>query len=192
MSMLETLLSRRSVAAQYLIEPGPSQAEIDGAVDAALRAPDHGHIQPWRFRLISGAARAQFASKLVKATLRRDSSTALTQLDKLRRRAEVPLIIAASAALRAEPKVPEVEQLLAAGAGVMNLLNAFHILGFGAIWLTGANVYDPAVSAVLGLGASERLLGLIYVGTLAANTPVPLPRPKRDGFVSNWADITPL
>jgi nitroreductase len=85
-----------------------------------------------------------------------------------------------------DPKVPEVEQLLAAGAGIMNLLNAFHMMGFGAVWLTGASVYDEAVSSALGLAKSEKLLGLVFVGTPAVNTPPPLSRPKRAQFVSEW------
>lgn len=187
MNIIDALLSRRSVAAQYLVEPGPSQQQIDAAIDAALRAPDHGRVQPWRFRLVRGPARAALAEKLVEATLRRDANTPSGQIEKLRSRASVPLMVAASATLKRDPKVPEIEQVLAAGAGVMNLLNAFHLQGFGAIWLTGPNVYDPAVWAVLGLGSSERLLGLIYVGTPAANTPAALTRPSREAFVEDWA-----
>ena len=190
MNAIEALLSRRSIAAQYLGEPGPSQAEIDTAIDAALRAPDHGRVQPWRFRLIRGSARAKFADMLIEESLRRDSSVAPAQLEKLRRRAEAPLIVVASAALKVDPKVPEVEQLLAAGAGIMNLLNAFHMLGFGAVWLTGASVYDEAVSSALGLGKLEKLLGLVYVGTPAVNTPQPLSRPKRADFVNEWVGPT--
>jgi len=183
---LDALLTRRSVAPQYLIEPGPLPAQVDIAIDAALRAPDHGRIQPWRFRTVRGAARGALAERLVAATRARDPAAPASQLDKMRARAQVPLIIAVSAALKSDPKVPEVEQLLSVGAGVMNLLNAFVIQGFGAIWLTGPNAYDPAVALALGLTASERLLGFVYVGSLAANTPVPIARPARAAFVSDW------
>jgi len=122
----------------------------------------------------------------VEATLLRDSNAPSGQIEKLRGRAQVPLTVVASAALRNDPKVPEVEQLLAAGAGVMNLLNAFHVQGFGAIWLTGPNVYDPIVPSLLGMGASERLLGLVYVGTPAASTPAAMARPNRGPFVTEW------
>jgi nitroreductase len=183
---LDALLARRSVGAQYLAEPGPSPAQVDLAIDAALRAPDHGRIQPWRFRLIRGAARSALAERLVAATRARDPATPDGQLDKLRARAKTPLIVAVSALLKLDPKVPEVEQLLSAGAGVMNMLNAFTVQGFGAIWLTGPNTYDPVVAAALGLMTHERLLGFVYVGSLAANTPGPVARPARGQFVSDW------
>jgi nitroreductase len=185
-SALDALLARRSVAAQYLTEPGPSPAQIDLAIDAALRAPDHGRIQPWRFRLVRGAARNALAERLAAATRARDPAVPDSQLEKLRARARTPLIIAVSAALKADPKVPEVEQLLSVGAGVMNLLNAFALQGFGAIWLTGPNAYDDAVALALGLGTAERLLGFVYVGSPAANTPGPIARPARGQRVSDW------
>jgi nitroreductase len=44
---LDVLLSRQS---QWpLTEPGPADTELDLIIDAALRAPDHGNLRPWRF-----------------------------------------------------------------------------------------------------------------------------------------------
>ena len=184
---LSALLTRRSVPAEYLSAPGPGAVQIASAIDAALRAPDHGRVQPWRFRLVQGAARAVFGELLVTATLAREPASAATQLDKLRSRVhKAPLVIVASALLRSHPKVPESEQLLSAGAGVMNLLNAFHAQGFGAIWLTGPNAYDPAVARALGCADAERLLGFLYVGSVAPGLPSAPARPAQSGFVSDW------
>jgi len=187
MNPLDTLLSRRSIPAQCLTGPGPSEAQLATALDAALRAPDHGRMQPWRFHLIRGAARAPFADLLVAAARARDPATPQVQLDKLHSRPlHVPLVIACGARLRDNPKVPEIEQLLAAGAAVMNLLNAFHAQGFGAVWLTGPSAYDPRLTQALGGGADERLLGFLYVGTVGAVVPAAPARPARGEFVSEW------
>ena len=187
MSSLDGLLSRRSVPAQFLGDPGPAEEEIQEALATALHAPDHGRIQPWRLRLIRGAARARFAELLVRAALVRDPQLPAPQLEKLRSRPlQAPLVIAIGARLRADPKVPEIEQLLAAGAGAMNLLNAFHLQGYGAIWLTGPSAYDPTVAAALGYGSEERLLGFLYAGSIAARTPAPTSRVAPAGFVSEW------
>ena len=187
MTMLDALLSRRSIPAQCLIVPGPDEAQLGAALDAVLRAPDHGRLQPWRFTLIRGAARARFAELLVAAARARDPATPAAQLEKLHSRPlQVPLIIAACARLRDHPKVPEIEQLLCAGAGVMNLLNAFHAQGFGAILLTGPSAYDPAVASALGCGSDEKLLGFIYVGTIGAVAPTAPARPARAPFVREF------
>jgi len=184
--VLDTLLSRQSVPVPQLGAPGPSQDEIDAALDAALRAPDHGQCQPWRFRLIRGEARRELSDLLVRAALARDPATPAQQLEKFRMTAlTAPLGIAVGAALKSHPKVPEIEQLLAVGAAVMNLLNVFHAQGYGAIWLTGPNSYDPAVARALGFGAGQRHLGFVYVGTCQGHI-APRERPARDGFVSDW------
>ena len=187
MTALDALLSRRSIPAQCLTGPGPDEGQLAVALDAALRAPDHGRMQPWRCKLIRGAARAKFADLLVAAARVRDPATQQGQLDKLRSRLQqVPLVIAVSARLRDNPKVPEVEQLLSSGASVMNLLNALHAQGFGAIFLTGPGAYDPAVAAALGYGADERLLGFMYVGTIGSVVPTAPARPARADFVNEF------
>ena len=187
MTIADALLSRRSIPAQCLTGPGPDDTQLGIALDAALRAPDHGRMQAWRFKLIRGAARSRFADLLVAAARARDPATPQAQLDKLRGRPQnVPLVIAVSARLRDNPKVPEIEQMLSVGAGVMNLLNALHAQGFGAIWLTGPSAYDPAVATALGFDADERLLGFVYVGTIGAVVPTAPVRPNRTAFVSEF------
>jgi nitroreductase len=184
---LAALLERHSVAAERLGAPGPDAAQVDAALDAALCAPDHGRLQPWRFRLIRGAARDRFGELLAATTLARDPLAPAAQLDKLRRRPQhAPLVIVVTAQLRVHPKVPEVEQLLSTGAAAMNLLNAFHAQGFGAIWLTGPAAYDPQVAAQLGCAELERIVGFIYVGSICAAGPRPLARPARAAFVREW------
>ena len=186
MGALDVLLSRRSVPAEALTEPGPDEAQVAQAIDIALRSPDHGRIQPWRYRLVrSRAAREAFSEVL--GRFADAAGLPPAQADKMRRRPLLaPLVIVASAKLKPHPKVPEVEQLLAAGAGTMNLLNAFHAQGYGAVWLTGPPSYDATVAAALGLGEGERLLGFVYVGTPGPNLPPPQARPSRDAFVSEW------
>lgn len=187
MNAMEALLSRRSIPAQCLVEPGPDSAQLAAAFDAALRAPDHGRMRPWRFKLIRGAARARFAELLVRAAKVREPDIQERQLEKLRTRPlHAPLIIAVSARLRDNPKVPEVEQLLSAGAGLMNLLNALHAQGFGAIALTGASIYDPAVTQALGYDTDERLLCFVYVGSVGAVVPAAPERPAQGDFVSEF------
>jgi nitroreductase len=185
---IETLLSRRSVPALQLREPGPSRAQIATAVDAALRAPDHGGLKPWRFVLIQGAARARLSELFVRRLQERDPATPAGKLDKARNMPLIaPLVIAVGARLRQDHKVPEVEQLLATGAGVMNLLNAFHAQGFGAIWLTGGNAYDPKVAEALGFDAQERCLGFVYVGSMPAQDSLTPRAAERDASMRDWS-----
>jgi len=187
MSVLDVLLARRSIPAQCLTGPGPDDAQLAVALDAAMRAPDHGRMLPWRFKLIRGAAKDRFADILVAAALAHDPATPQRQLDKIRSRPQhAPLVIAVSARFRDNPKVPEIEQTIAVGAAVMNLLNALHAQGFGAVMLTGPSVYDPAVAKALGYGADERLIAFVYVGTLGAVVPAAPERSSHRNVLSEF------
>jgi nitroreductase len=184
---LTALLGRRSLPVPYLRAPGPDRAAIERSLDAALCAPDHSQMRPWRFVLIEGAEARQKLSELFAHRMQtRDPPAPAAKIDKARGLPlTAPLVIAIGARVQAG-KVPEVEQLLSTGAGVMNLLNAFHAQGYGAIWLTGDNAYDPAVAHDLGFSAEERCLGFVYVGTPAANAPAAPRRPERTAFVREW------
>ena len=185
---IEALLSRQSVPALQLREPGPSPHQIGVAIDAALRAPDHGSLKPLRFVLIQGAARLRLSELFVQCLQQREPATPPAKLDKARNMPlSAPLVIAIAAQLRQDHKVPELEQLLASGAGVMNLLNAFHVQGYGAIWLTGGNAYDPRIGAALGFSQRERGLGFVYVGSKPSQDSPSARRPERAVFVREWS-----
>src|ERR1700728_2689367 len=185
---LEALLTRRSTPALQLREPGPSQAELARAIDAALSGADHGALKPLRLVLIRGAARARLSELFSRRMFERDPATPPGKLDRARRMPlTAPLVIAVGARVLAPHKVPEVEQLLAVGAGVMNLLNAFHAQGYGAIWLTGGNAYDPEIAAALGFEAQERCLGFVYVGSTPAPASLAAHSPERASFMREWS-----
>jgi nitroreductase len=184
---LRSLLARRSAPALQLREPGPSQAQIELAVDAALSAPDHGALKPLRLILIRGEARARLSELFVSRMQQRDAGIPPGKIDKARRMPlAAPLVIAIGARVLVPHKVPELEQLLAAGAGVMNLLNAFHAQGYGAIWLTGGNAYDPEIARALQFAPDERSLGFVYVGS-APSLDAPPRRLDRASTVREWA-----
>ena len=184
MTALDTLLTRASVSA--LTDPAPAGPELDRILEAGLRAPDHGRLRPWRFILIRGAARQRWAETIDAALKARDPEAPEAAIEKQRRRAlETPLIIALGAKLRQGHKIPEIEQMLSVGAAAMNMLNAVHALGYGGVWLTGGNAYDPRVVEALGLDPSDKLAGFLFVGTVR-EPPLALPRPKLEDHVIEW------
>jgi len=180
---LQLLLDRRSVGA--LMDPAPAGQELDLIVDAGLRAPDHGRLRPWRFVLIRGDARVAFGGCLVAAARRRDPASPQSLLDRYRAWAlRTPLLIAVGLEVRAVHAIPEGEQVLSAGAAAMNMLNATHMLGYGGMWVTGANSYDPEINACLGFPPPSRLIGFLAIGT--PRTTMNVERPQRSAHVVEW------
>jgi nitroreductase len=66
----------------------------------------------------------------------------------------------------------------------MNMLNAIHMLGYGGMWVTGLNTYDPKVNAWLGFESPSRLVGFLAVGTAKAAPRIE--RAPRDEHVREW------
>jgi nitroreductase len=185
--VLQALLTRQSH--WPLTEPAPNDEELALIVDAALRAPDHGRLRPWRFVVVRGDAREALGQVLVDAARAREPDEPAETHEHRRQRAQAaPLIIALGAAVNAESHIPEVEQLLSVGAAAMNMLNAIHALGYGGFWATGADAYDATMHRALGFQSSERLLGFLFVGT-PAQKPRRIARPARDGYVREWTGI---
>lgn len=181
---LEALLSRQS---QWpLAAPAPSDTELNLIFDAALRAPDHGRLRPWRFVVVRDEARDDLGQALVEAAARRDPEAPAETHEQRRRKAfAAPMIIVIAASISTATKVPEIEQLLSVGAASMNLLNAIHMLGYGGFWATGVDAYDPDIHNILDFEPNERVLGFLFVGTPPENPEV-APRPDRGDFVREW------
>lgn len=164
---IESLNSRLSVPARQLGEPGPDAGQIEALLTAALRVPDHGRLAPWRLLTLQGDARKAFGERLATIHARIDTGVADAVLAKDRERyLHAPLIVIVIARLTPGHKVPEQEQLLSAGCVAYNLLLGAGALGFGAQWLTGWAAYDAEVAAMLGLGANERVVGFVHVGSI--------------------------
>lgn len=190
MTELSMLLDRASVS--DLRDPAPCGDDLDLILQAGLRAPDHGKLRPQRFVLIRGDARAAWANTIVAALKARELDAPEKAIDKQRNRVlNAPLIIALGVKVQYGHKIPEVEQMLCVGAAAMNMLNAIHALGYGGVWLTGANAYDGRVLNALGLEPGDKLAGFLFVGTPVMAPVVPR-RPLVADYTIEWAGAPAL
>jgi nitroreductase len=187
MSLLKLLNERRSVPSRQLGEPGPTPAELDALLEAAVRVPDHGKLVPFRFILIRGEARLHLGNLLARTTLARNPDTAPALVEKDRDRFSfAPLIIAVVFSPDdQQSKVPAQEQLLTAGCVAYNLLLAAQGLGYSAQWLTGWAAYDAEILTALGLKNNERLAAFVHIGSAKEAAPERL-RPDHRSLVSEW------
>jgi nitroreductase len=144
-------------------------------------------LRPWRFLTISGDAREALGELFVIAQqVDSPDMTAVQQQRMLAKPMRAPLIVVVIAVLTEHAKVPELEQLLSAGAAAQNMLVAAHAMGLGAIWRTGGMSYHPAVRQGLGLDEHERLLGFLYIGQIEGKTRL-IPSLPIETFVTAWA-----
>jgi len=184
--LLADLLSRRSVSPKRLVAPGPDLQTLELLLDAALRAPDHGGLRPWRVIEFRAEVRAELADLFEQEKLRRDPLA--SDLDWLRARDHAlkpPVLLRFVVSPRRRSQTPTREQWLSAGAALGNLLNAAHSLGYGAIVLSGERCFDPLLALALGIDEHEELVGFVSIGTIA-KAPPPVTRPLAQTVWTCW------
>ena len=186
-SILNLLKTRKSASAKAMGGPGPNPEQLAIILSCAVRVPDHGKLQPWRFILWEGEARASFGA-VMRARWQElypdHGDQSLDMTAGLFGRA--PMVLAVVSAAADHPKIPQWEQQMSAGAVCMNILLAAAALGIGCQWNTGWMAYDAEMMKAMGLTPHERLAGLMYLGTPGG----PLedrPRPDASSLLTRWA-----
>lgn len=181
---LDFLLTRRSRPAKTLTAPVPDRATLTTLLTAAARTPDHGKLEPWRFIVLEKAALYRLAA----AVPGRGAELGLEQdkIDKaVAQYGNADLAVVVVACPKASDKIPQIEQVYSAGAVCLALLNAALAAGWGANWLSGWTSHDPAfVTTYLGLSETERVAGLIHIGT-ESSAPPERPRPNVEA-ITTW------
>ena len=182
---LHTLLSRHSVGTKYLREPAPGHAELLRMTEAALRAPDHEGLVPYRFAVVQGAARQRLADLFESVALAQGKGEEQARRDR-ERASEPPLLVAVLARIDAgHPLATVHEQWIALGGALTNFLNAAHALGYGGKMLSGNKVRaEPVVAAFCRPG--ETLVGWMVLGTPQGQGRPKFRKPGPDQVLSDW------
>jgi nitroreductase len=171
-SMLALMLARYSSSPRHLTYPTPSDAELEVMTLAALRAPDHRKMIPFRF-VVTRARGLERLAELFLDYGRRHGKTDAALEDERRRALHAPLLVAVIARIDAEDeRVPVHEQWACVGGAIANAVLALHVMGYGAKMVSGSRARDPAVAAAY-CGPGETLVGWIAAGT---TTSAPVPR----------------
>jgi nitroreductase len=187
MDIVEFLKTRGSTPWRVLGDPGPSEDEIQEFLAAAVTAPDHGAVRPWRFIVVRGDAREAMGEVFTEALLKRkpDANEPTIEKDRDRMRRVPLLIVAAASITENHPKVPPSEQLVATGLAAQAILLAAQSRGYGGVMLTGDHAYDPAVKAALGLKDKDQIVSFLYIGTPEGEMR-PKKRPDATKFTRDW------
>jgi len=179
------LLQRRVSSPRLAGNVGKEQLEI--ILGAALRAPDHAQLRPWRFLTISGDAREQLGSLFAQARLSEDPELNTNDIAKVKKKPfRSPLIVVPITCFTTHPRVPDVEQLLSTGASVQNMLLAAYAQGLGAMWRSGSMAYNKIVQHGLGISENESLAGFLYLGQIEGRLKSIKPLELAD-YVQPWS-----
>ena len=163
MDILDAIHDRRS-AGPMRTDPVAREL-IEQLLDAAVQAPNHHKVRPWRFVVLSGDGRKRLGNLMAELLHQKFPQIKPDALDKERAKPlRSPLIIAVGVDKPTEAKVDEIENICAAAAASQNILLAAHALGLAAHWRTGDAARDPQVKKFLGLSEDQFLIAFLYIG----------------------------
>ncbi|WP_057831371.1 nitroreductase family protein [Colwellia sp. TT2012] len=197
MDAIELLLQRQSTP--MLTDPAPNDADLSILLSAGMRVPDHAGLKPWHFHVISGPGLQRLSDLYVKATTI-DLATKAGLLEstcidedafneKIAKVAKMPfrapMMIVISTQYVEHNKVPQQEQLIAAGCCAQAMQMAAFSLGYGAMWRTGDLAYNQTVKTGLGLSEGNDITGFLYLGT-PEKTPHCKPAKDFQANVTYW------
>ncbi len=185
METLEAIHSRHSIK---VVKPDPLPRElIEQILSAAVQAPNHHHVRPWRFVVLTGEARNRLGDVMAASQAQRRPELPPETFNKTRGLPlRAPVLIALGVDKPHLPTVIEIENLSAASAAGENLLLAAHALGLGGMWRTGEWASDAKVKEFLGFSPDQYIAGFFYIGW----PDTAIEYPARPGFEDRtiWMD----
>ena len=165
-TVAEVVRERRSNLNVDGERPVPGEL-VDELIGLAVTAPNHYRTNPWRFVVLTGAARARLGEIVAKAVAAKgDAPDAVLERQRGQFLRAPTVIVAASA--RDDDPVKHFENRYAVSAGVQNILLGATAAGLASAWRSGPAMVDPAVSGpakeALGLDPTDEIIAFVYLG----------------------------
>lgn len=163
MHAMDLLLQRRSN--KKLTAPAPNAEQLEKMIQAAMHAPDHGKLKPYRFVVIDERAQGKLEALLS------DAVDELNLGEERKAKAHsvahrAPMMVAVVAKINPDiDKVPGWEQMLCAGCATYGLQLAANAQGFDNVWVTGPWVEGSALRKALGCSEHDKVIALVMIGT---------------------------
>jgi nitroreductase len=182
-AILHVIRQRRSFGLKDLRPDPIPREQIDLVLEAANWAPTHGKTEPWRFTVYTGEGRRELGAALGEAyrlgtpPAKFDPAGQAVQRDKVW---QAPVWISVGVVLGTNPKIPDLEEIMAVASAVQNMQLLAAGLGLGSKWTSGLTAVHPHTAGVVGLTPPAQLLGFLYLGYPAAPWPLGVRRPIAD------------
>ncbi len=166
-ALFELIAKRRSIfPKQYNGKPIPTNVIMD-VLTQANWAPTHRLTEPWRFRIIRGAALSRLgdlSEKLYQDNTPEEKFSAEKMTKKGLKPRQSACVIAICMQRDPNLSVPEWEEIAAVACAVQNMWLACTALKIGSYWSSPGTINSKQFKEFLSLKEGESCLGLFYMG----------------------------
>ena len=140
---------------------------VNELLDLAVTAPNHYRTNPFRFVVLTGAARGRLGGVVADVLSKRPDQKEANLERQRGQYLRAPTVIAIASAADEDP-VKHFENKYAVAAAAQNILIGAAAAGLAAAWRSGPGMTDPEVSAAvkeaLGLAQSDEVIAFMYLG----------------------------
>lgn len=165
MTVLDLIKNRRSIRpAQYDQTKPISDEVISTILEAANHAPTHRMTQPWRFKVVRGAAKtrlAEFFTEDFKNNNPLDQQSDL-KIKKASENVEKSACVILIVMQHHADLLPEWEEVASTAIAVQNMWLMCSALGVGAYWSSPGII--KRLSGFAPIAENEKYLGVFYMG----------------------------
>lgn len=183
-AVIDAIRTRRTIK-KMDPERMPARSDVEAVIESATWAPNHHMTEPWRFVVLTGAARVRLGEALARGMAGGVIASERVEIEKAKP-LQSPVIVALISVPKKAENIILQEEMVAAGAALQNMLLAAQSLGLASFIRTGANSYSDDVRSFFGLGEGETLVGMVYLGYSSGAVPPGKRTPFREKVV--WVE----
>lgn len=166
-NLQEIIVNRRTVKPDRFSDQKVDDSVIEEIIEQANWAPTHGFTEPWRFVVYTGAGKQKLIDFLIQYDSQENGENEI-RAKKIAERIEKSSHVLGIGVKRGDnPKIPFIEEELAVAMAVQNIWLSLSDYGLGGYWSTGKVAFSEEFRDFLGLGSSDKSLGLFYIGVPA-------------------------
>ena len=146
--LLQLIQNRRSIYPPSYIDKPIGKEILEQILEAANWAPNHKKTEPWRFKVIRGAAKerlGQYMADFYKANTPEEKFPAMKFKKNIKKAAKSDTIIAICMKRDPAESLPEWEEQAAVAMAVQNMWLMCTAHGIGSYWGSGKALLSPVM-----------------------------------------------
>ena len=151
----EVIKNRRTIYPEDYTDRAVHKEIVEDVLNNAIWAPNHGMVQPWRFKVFLGEGVKTAGKEIVNIYKKviPEQEWSQRKLDKIESRtSSVSVLIALCMSPGEDTRIPEIENMAAVACAVQNMYLTCTAYGLGSYWSSPKYAYSDEMKTFLKLG----------------------------------------